>query len=56
MRASLADFLAAIFFLAVVYVLVRPSSKGADLVTGFGGAVTAIVAAATDLASKPAQT
>lgn len=54
MRATLADFLAGIFVLAVVYVLVRPSSKGADLVTGFGSAVTAIVSAATDLAHKPA--
>jgi len=49
-RAYLADLLAAVFLLAILYVLVRPQSKGADLVNGFGAAMTAIVTAATDLA------
>jgi ABC-type sulfate transport system permease component len=45
-----ADLLAGVFFIAVVYVLVRPRSKGADLVNGFGQTLTAIVSSATDLA------
>lgn len=49
MGGYLGDFLAGVFFLAIIYVLVRPSSKGAQLVTGLGNAMTAIVTAATDL-------
>lgn len=45
-----ADLLAAVFLVAVVYVLVRPRSKGVDLVNGFAASVTAIVQSATDLA------
>lgn len=45
------DALAAVFVLAIVYVLVRPNSKGADLVKGAGDALTAIVSHATDLST-----
>lgn len=48
-RGYVADFLAAIFLCAVLYVLVRPGSRGADLVSGLGDMATAIVASATDM-------
>jgi hypothetical protein len=48
----IADLLAGLFFLAIVYVLVRPSSKAGELVTAFGSAMTAIVTQAADLATK----
>lgn len=50
MGGHAADFIAGVFLVALLFVLVRPGSKGADLVTGFGNAMQAIVAAATDLA------
>lgn len=43
------DVAAGVFFLAAIYVLVRPSSKGADLVKGFTDAAVAIVKTATSL-------
>lgn len=50
MRKSLvADWFVGIFLLAMVYVLVRPRSKAAELVTNFSNAVVAMVKAATDL-------
>jgi hypothetical protein len=49
--AHLWDFLAGVFVLAAVYVLVRPSSPGAELVKALGNAMTAIVSHATDLAT-----
>jgi hypothetical protein len=45
------DVIAGIFLLAAVYMLVRPSSKGAELVKGLGDAMTALVSHATDLAA-----
>jgi hypothetical protein len=50
-RRNLWDIAAGVFGLAVVYLLVRPHSKAADLVTGFGNAMTAIVTHAADLAT-----
>jgi hypothetical protein len=45
------DVLAAVFVLAIVYVLVRPQSKGGELVTAFGDVMTALVSNATDIAA-----
>ncbi len=45
------DVLVAVIMLAIVYVLVRPRSKGADLVSGISQALAAIVKSATDLAA-----
>lgn len=47
-----ADLLAGLFVVTVIYVLVRPQSKGIDLITAFSGALTAIVRQATDLANS----
>ncbi len=43
------DLLAAVFILAIVYVLVRPRSAAADMVRLFGDAVSTLVQTATDL-------
>lgn len=51
MSKYIGDVAVAVFVIAIVYVLVRPRSKGVALVTGFGSMVTAIVNAATDLAN-----
>lgn len=45
------DLAAGLFLVAILYVLVRPQSKGADLINGVGSALTAIVTAAADLAT-----
>lgn len=44
-----ADWLAALFLVAAVYVLVRPRSASADLITQFSNAMVAIVRTATDM-------
>jgi hypothetical protein len=44
-----ADFATGVFLLAILYVLVRPGSKGAEMINGFGAAMKGIVTAATDL-------
>lgn len=44
-----ADVLAGIFTVAIIYVLVRPRSAAADMVNLFGNAVAALARAATDL-------
>lgn len=48
---GLGGWLGLLFVVAVVYVLVRPRSKAAELVTAFGGMLIAIVRRATDLAA-----
>lgn len=48
---SAADFLAGICYVAVLYVLVRPQSKGGALITALGAAMVAIVKNAADLAA-----
>lgn len=45
---NLLDLLVAVIVVAIVYVLVRPNSKGAELVKGLSQALTAIVGTATD--------
>lgn len=49
---SKVDYLVAVIVLAIVYVLVRPRSKGAELVTAVTGAMTAMVKSAVDLAAS----
>ena len=48
------NLIAGLFLVAIVYVLVRPQSKGADLIQAAGDALTAIVSNAADLASPEA--
>ncbi len=48
-RGIVADWFVGILLVAIVYVLVRPRSKAAELVTNFSNAVIAMVRAATDL-------
>lgn len=45
---NLLDVLVAILVVAIVYVLVRPNSKGAELVKALTQALQAIVGTATD--------
>lgn len=51
MGARIADWLALATVVAVVYVLVRPQSKAAELVDAIAGFVIALVRGAVDLAS-----
>lgn len=51
MKTAIGEFLVGLLVLATVYVLVRPRSKGVQLVTAFGSMVTAITGAATDLSN-----
>lgn len=44
-----ADWIVGVFLIAVIYVLVRPRSKAAELVQMFSDAVIAMVRTATDL-------
>lgn len=44
---KIGDFLIAIVYLAVVFVLVRPGSQGPGLVTAFGNSTSNLVKAAT---------
>ena len=53
MTGATVDLVAGLFLVAVLYVLVRPQSKGVDLIQAFTKAMTAIVAQATDLAASP---
>jgi len=46
-----ADWAGVVFVVAVVYVLVRPNSRAAELVEGFTGMLTAMIRRAADLAS-----
>ena len=46
----IADLLAGLFVVAIIYVLARPRSQGIEFVKAFGSALTAIVKNATDVA------
>lgn len=50
MGQTIGDWLAVLAVVAIVYVLVRPQSKAAELVEGFGGMVVVMVQRATGLA------
>jgi hypothetical protein len=47
--STVADFFAALFIVAVIYVLVRPRSAAAEMVTNFSAALAALVRTATDI-------
>lgn len=51
MSWAIGDWFALVFIVAVVYVLVRPQSKAAELVGAITDMVTAMVKSATDLAA-----
>jgi hypothetical protein len=48
-RRAVGDWAAALFLVALVYVLVRPQSAAADMVTQFSKAMAALVRTVTDL-------
>jgi uncharacterized membrane protein YdcZ (DUF606 family) len=54
-RAGLWDLLAGVIVLAIVYMLVRPGSKGTQIVTVLGNALTALVAQTTGFAETKGQ-
>jgi hypothetical protein len=49
LQGMLGDLLAAVFLLALIYVLVRPRSASVQAVDAIGKAVVAIVRTATDI-------
>jgi hypothetical protein len=49
MRGRVADWFVALFVVSLIYVLVRPQSKGVELVDAVSRATTALVKTATDL-------
>ncbi len=49
MRGSLGDWIAGLFLLTIVYVLVRPRSAAADAIGMFSKGLTAIVRNVTDM-------
>jgi hypothetical protein len=51
MGGRLTDWLGLLFVVLIVFVLVRPRSKAAELVDGIGDMLTALVRRATDLAT-----
>lgn len=46
------DVIAGLFIVAVIYILVRPSSNGTAFVAAFGNFMSAIIGQATDLATS----
>jgi hypothetical protein len=48
-RVGAGDIAAGVFIVAVVYVLVRPQSAGAELVEAIGSMMVALVKRAADL-------
>lgn len=52
MSRVVADLLSGLFVVAIIYVLVRPQSKGVQFVQAFGQALTAIVKNAADLGAS----
>lgn len=51
MISNIADWLGILLVVAIIYVLVRPQSKAAELVEAIGGMLVKVVSAATDLAA-----
>lgn len=49
MKFQISDWLGLLFVVAIVYVLVRPSSKAASFVDAVGNMVVGMVRRATDL-------
>lgn len=48
-KGLVGDYVALIFFLAILYVLVRPRSVAADAVREFSAAMVALVKTVTDM-------
>jgi hypothetical protein len=48
-KIPIADVITGLFVVAVIYVLVRPQSKAADMIRLFSDAVATLVKTATDL-------
>jgi hypothetical protein len=51
MRGFVGDWIGLLFVVAIIYVLVRPSSKAAELVESLGNMLVALVRRATDIAA-----
>ena len=51
MTAELGDWLALLFLVTIIFVLVRPRSKAAELVEAVGSMMVNMVRRATDIAS-----
>lgn len=49
MKAMVADLVALVFFVAIIYVLARPRSAAVDAVNAFSGAMVALVRTAVDI-------
>ena len=49
LKGSVGDWIAALFLVVIIYVLVRPNSAAADAVDLFAKAMTSIVKAVTDM-------
>lgn len=52
MGAQFSDVVALVLVVLIVYILVRPSSKAAELVKAFADTVIAVLRSATDLARE----
>lgn len=52
MNATLGDWLALLFLVTIIYVLVRPGSKAAELVDAVGSMMVAMIKRATDIAAS----
>lgn len=52
MGQRVADWIGLLFVVAIIYVLVRPSSKAGELVEAVGTMLRSIVSAATDIANE----
>ena len=44
---------AGVFYVALLYVLVRPGSRGAESIRAFGDMTSALIRTATDIANEP---
>lgn len=51
MMSRISDWFGLLFVVAIIYILVRPSSKAAEAVDAVGGMVVALVRRATDIAN-----
>lgn len=48
-RRNAADWITGLLLLAMVYVLAKPDSAGAEFITAFSGAMAALVKTATNI-------
>lgn len=48
----IADIAAGTFFIALIYVLVRPGARAAEMVTGFGEMISDLVGVVTEIANE----